>query len=85
MADAKPLTVHNSNSRRIVLGPPAKSKGGGRPVLLGTPDDTAARKHDAKKALPPQTAKLTGEMAAAHRGKGSVLDAVKDHFGLRVA
>lgn len=82
--DAKPaLSIHNTGSRRVILGPPAKSKGGGSPVLLGTPDDAKAAAKASPGTVPSQTATLQGDAAEIWR-KSKVLAAAKEHLGLKV-
>lgn len=85
---AKKLTLRNTGSRRIIVGPPAKSKGGagGRLHLLGTSDDDKIRSQvpEGKAVVPGTSVTLEGAAADAVRGS-KVLEAVKDRLGLRVA
>lgn len=75
------LTVRNTGSRRVVLGPPAKSKSGSRAVtVLGTSDDAmvpAGKRRD-------QVIILEGDAAKRLRDS-TVFAAVKDRLGLQAA
>jgi hypothetical protein len=78
---ADKLTLRNTGTRRVVLGPPAKSKSGSRAVtVLGTSDDAgvpADKRRD-------QVVVLEGEAAKALRDS-TVFAAVKDRLGLQAA
>lgn len=82
MAMPDKLSIRNGGTRRMILGPPAKSKGGGKSTLLGTSDD--AKVANIAKNVSPQVVTLDGE-AAAHWRTSKVLAGVKDHFGIQVA
>ena len=77
---AKPLTVTNQGSRRVILGPPAKSKGGtGKLVCF----DTQADKDVPNAKRLGQSHTLTGADAERVRASKTVA-AMKDRLGLKV-
>ena len=86
MADAKPSTlmVRNAGTRRVILGPPPKSRGGGSPLLIGTTDDARIAAKAMKGSVPPDITELKDATADLWR-KSKVLAAARAHLGLQVA
>lgn len=81
MAEQKPksLTLATTGTRRVVIGPGPKSKGGPRTLtILGAKADQGL-----DKAAPLSHTFEGGESERLRKSK--VLDAVKDRFGLQVA
>lgn len=74
------ITVRNAGSRRVILGPPPKSKGGGSLIAFDTEADAAV---PAGKRLG-QVHTIEGERAEQLRGS-KVFAAVKDRLQLQVA
>ncbi len=78
-AAAQSLLVSNTGTRRVILGAPPKSKGGGKILKFDTPADSGV---PADKRIG-NVHTLTG--ADAERVRSSkVFEAVKDRLSLRV-
>lgn len=83
MSDSKKLKVRVNGTKRVVIGPIAKSKGGdGRVHLLGSLQDQQEAV-PANKRLS-NSVELQGDVAEAVR-KSKVVGAVKDRLGLQVS
>lgn len=79
-ASTSKTMIRNTGSRRVILGAPAKSKGGGAMVRFDTAADAGVK---ADKRLG-QVHELEGDRAKSVVGS-RVFQAMKDRLGLQVA
>lgn len=79
------LSIRNGGPRRVIIGAPAKSKGGGTVHILGTKADEAARSKLASTAVMPRDIVAFEGDAAKRVSTSPVFQAMKDRLGLQVA